>query len=74
MNWGWQVKIPPQEVTRLQKALRDYVSMKGKDPAAVVNKAAGYVALFAAAGGANAKIPKADADKITAFMKLGIRV
>ena len=47
--------------------------MKGADPAAIVNKAAGYVALFAAASGANAKIPKADANKITEFMKTVLR-
>ena len=68
MNISYKLTVPTAEQFKLTSALQKYVSLKGKDPASIVNKAAGYVALFAAARGANQKIPVAEAEVITVNM------
>lgn len=65
----FQIHVPEPSRLALEKALRQTVAMKGADPIKTVNKAAGYVASFAAARGANAKIPVANPARIEALMR-----
>ena len=66
---SFAVKVPPASVNELQRALQRTVALKGADPVKTVNKAAGYVASFASARGANAKIPMANPARIDSLMR-----
>lgn len=64
-----KLRIPPPDIAALKVALQDTFSMKGGDPAKLVNKAAKFVVSFAAATGGNAKVPTADPAKIEATLR-----